>query len=316
MIRNTAKFLTLSADALELALAPDLGGSIVSFRRKMAGDRDSIDILRGWDAEEDYNPFNMASFPLTPFSNRIINCRLSFDDQEHYIGPAFGDEPHQLHGNGWRQPWRVLHCDERRAVLELKSAANAETPYAYTAVQEFALEEEGLAITLTVTNNTAQPLPFGLGHHFYFPRNDHTVFTAHLPQVWQSDRLVPHAVEPVPAAWNFSQGLTMGDKRFSPPRHGFKGNDLMDHCFQGWDGRAMIEWPEHGLQLVIQADKTFQNFVIYIPEKKPYFCAEPVSNINDGFNLQARGVKNTGTVVLAEGESLSGTVLLKVLKKM
>ena len=310
MTRNTAEFMFLRAGALELTLAPELGGSIAAFRRRMS--HGSIDILRGWDDAEDYDPLNMASFPLTPYSNRIIDCRLSFHGREHRVGPAFRDEPHQLHGNGWRQPWRAVHHDARRAVLELQSAATGDMPYAYKAVQEFLLDEDGLAITLTVTSNSTQHFPFGLGHHFYFPRNDHTVFTARLPKVWQSDQLVPLALKPVSDEWDFSRGLPMGDHRFSPAAHGFKGKDLIDHCFQGWDGRAVIEWRDKGLQLTMQADDVLQNFVIYIPENAPYFCAEPVSNINDGFNLHARGVENTGTIILAPGESLSATVRLTV----
>jgi aldose 1-epimerase len=52
--------------------------------------------------------------------------------------------------------------------------------------------------------------------------------------------------------------------------------------------------------------------VIYTPAGQDFFCVEPVSNANDAFNMAARGVPDTGTVVLAPGEVLAGTMRLAV----
>jgi len=117
---------------------------------------------------------------------------------------------------------------------------------------------------------------------------------------------VPQQPAPVPPAWDFSRGVAMDDARFAPAIHGFTGEDLMDHCFQGWDGVAEISWPDRVIRLTMQADEIFRNFVIYIPQGKPFFCAEAVTHTIDGFNLSARGVPDTGMIVLEHGESLSG----------
>lgn len=42
------------------------------------------------------------------------------------------------------------------------------------------------------------------------------------------------------------------------------------------------------------------------------FCLEPVSDVNDGFNLLERGIEDTGVRVLTLGQTLAGTVRLRI----
>jgi aldose 1-epimerase len=48
--------------------------------------------------------------------------------------------------------------------------------------------------------------------------------------------------------------------------------------------------------------------IVYVPQGQPFFCLETVSNVNDAFNLEARGVPGNGTVVLAPGETAQGAI--------
>jgi aldose 1-epimerase len=52
--------------------------------------------------------------------------------------------------------------------------------------------------------------------------------------------------------------------------------------------------------------------VIYVPPGQDFFCIEPVSHVNDGFNLLERGVDGTGVRVLARGRRLAGTIRLRI----
>ena len=86
----------------------------------------------------------------------------------------------------------------------------------------------------------------------------------------------------------------------------------LDHCFGGWDGRAELHWPETDLTLAIEATPALQHLVIYVPPGQDFFCVEPVSHANDGFNLFERGIDRTGVRVLAPGEKLGASVRLRV----
>jgi aldose 1-epimerase len=52
--------------------------------------------------------------------------------------------------------------------------------------------------------------------------------------------------------------------------------------------------------------------VIYVPPGQDFFCVEPVTHVNDGFNLLVRGVDGTGVHVLAPGQTLAGTIRLRI----
>ena len=116
------------------------------------------------------------------------------------------------------------------------------------------------------------------------------------------ERKLPTRPAPLPAEWDFSR---------APALEGL----ALDHCFGGWDGRAQIHWPETGITLRLEAEPLFGHLVIYVPAGQDIFCVEPVSHVNDGFNLADRGVPDTGVRILAPGETLRGAAgLLRQLR--
>ena len=50
----------------------------------------------------------------------------------------------------------------------------------------------------------------------------------------------------------------------------------------------------------------------YVPQHHDYFAVEPVTNANDGFNLFAKGIRNSGVFVLEPGEERSASFSLTV----
>lgn len=309
---DAPQFITIRSprESLHLVLCPEIGGSIAAFFLSHEGKK--IHLMRPYDPAAALTPLNFASFPLTPFSNRICDGSLHFRGETFNIRPLHGKEPHALHGDGWRSSWTVSCLGYNAAMLALETAPGENNPYVYKAEQVFTLTDDALSIDLSITNLSGRPLPFGMGHHPYFPRTPGTVLKTRLPKVWQSKDMVPQKLVDTPPLWDFSAGATLSDERLGPPAHGFTGEDLMDHGFQGWNGRAEIIWPETSLGLVMTADPVFSSFVIYVPAEKPFFCAEAVTNIIDGFNLMEKGVKETGTVVLNDGESFSGRTTFTV----
>jgi len=84
----------------------------------------------------------------------------------------------------------------------------------------------------------------------------------------------------------------------------------MDNAFSGWQRRAVIDWPERATRLIMTATAPLGVLVVYIPPGEDYFCAEPVSNITDAFNLaHERG--DTGMLIVAAGDSVMAKVTLR-----
>ncbi|HEV8244416.1 MAG TPA: hypothetical protein VGP93_01480, partial [Polyangiaceae bacterium] len=165
---------------------------------------------------------------------------------------------------------------------------------AYSSLQRFELSSTSLEQEIWVKNESSSPMPMGLGFHPYFPRSEDVTLTAKLPSVWLgTSECIPRELAPTPAEWDFSRARRVQEME-------------LDHCFVGWDGSASIDWPSQRTRLKISADPLFGKLVVYVPPGQDFFCVEPVSNVNDAFNLAARGVPDTGLLVLEPGQQLSG----------
>jgi aldose 1-epimerase len=234
-----------------------------------------------------------------PFSGRIADARFAFRGRTYTLSRNFPPEPHAIHGHGWQNPWRVLHVDGDSAELGFEHEV-AGTPLCYRARQSFRLADDGLVVGIGVTNAGDGPMPAGIGLHPYFVRTPGVTLRTEVDHVWLADaRNVPERCVPVPDEWDFTAAPRVASLR-------------MDNGFGGWSGEATIRWPESGLTLAIEADPVFRHLVVYVPPGRDFFCVEPVSNANDGFNLFERGVEGTGVRVLEPGEGLGGEVRFRV----
>ncbi|WP_084627786.1 aldose epimerase family protein [Elstera litoralis] len=168
-------------------------------------------------------------------------------------------------------------------------------PFTYRAVQHFELTDTGLTIRMAVTNEDIRPFPAGMGLHPFFPKTGATL-TTYAPTFWKGDETkLPLLEMPVPPVWDFAGGRVMAEVE-------------VDNCFAGWSRRAIIRWRDKGLSLTMTADPVFGTIVVFSPQGQDFFCVEPVTHLNNGINLRAAGVAQTGVVDLLPGQSLSGAV--------
>jgi len=295
--QSRPEMLRLEGGGLKLELCPALGGSITNLRwNHPAGG--AIDLLRPTDpdsiAKGDIEA--VSCFPLTPFSNRVRQGRFAFEGRE--IGlPANTSEPHAQHGHGWQRPWQVAMASAERAVLRLHHKSG-DWPFDYAAEQRFHLCAGVLEIEFVARNDGDRPMPYGFGLHPYFPRTAKCRLSASVSGFWETDHeVMPTRHTAPPPLLDPAAGLPVAERS-------------MDNAFTGWRGRAVIDWPERATRLTMTATPPLGVLVVYIPPGESYFCAEPVSNITDAFNLAAeRG--DTGMIVLSRGGSVSARVTLR-----
>jgi len=288
--------LHMHAEPFALTLCPEVGGGIVR--------------AEGWGQEllrparemavAARDPLRLAGYVLVPFSNRVRDARFPFEGRTYQLARNFPPEAHSIHGNGWQRAWQVARSNGREAVLALdhdpaRDGADS-WPFAYHAEQTYRLTADGFAVELRLTNKDARRMPAGLGLHPFFPLTPATRLSARLSGVWQSDASkLPAEHTHVPPAWDFAKGQPVAPLS-------------IDNCFTGWDQRAVIEWPDRQLRLTLEASANLRSLVIFVPQAHDYFCVEPVSNINDAFNLAAEGVADTGLAVLAPDETLTAGI--------
>lgn len=230
-----------------------------------------------------------ASFPLVPFGNRLEGNSFTFSANRFVLARNASD-PCYLHGDGWLAAWQVVSHSETEACLRYVHEAVAPNPYAYEAVQRFTVEDDRLTVTLSVTNRSGFALPIGLGHHPFFPRTAGTRLIAKAERFWtEREGHLPDRPGPIPHTLEFERGNLL-------PRR------WLNNAYEGWDGKAVIEWPEHDLYLEIDAQPVFGHFMLYSPADADFFCFEPMTHLPNGHHLAGLG----GLTIVEHGQSLTG----------
>ena len=281
--------ITLRAGDAAVELAPEAGGSVTRYWIERGP------VTREWlrptpaGALRAGHPYLAAAFPLVPYSNRIRAGRFTFRGRSVVEPLNRPPERHAIHGHGWQARWQPTEVTAATARLEYRHPAGA-WPWAYHATQRFTLTPSGLTVELSFSNQSAAPMPAGLGWHPYFPRTPRVTITADVRAMWLTDE------EKMPT------------ERVAPPAAPFgRGRD---NCFVGWSRRVTIDWPELGARLVMRATPPLDYLVVFTPARRPFFCVEPVSHMTDAFNLAEAGRSDTGTLVLEPGETLRTAVVL------
>jgi aldose 1-epimerase len=158
-----------------------------------------------------------------------------------------------------------------------------EWPWRYCAEQHFELKAAALSMSLAVENLSDTPMPALLGLHPYFFGGAGARLRARLPRVWRTDAAaLPIEEVETPREWSFDIGRAVS----TPP---------LDHCFAGWDGTAVLRWPDRTLTLHAENCAFLQ---MYVPAGRDFFCLEPQTS--------ATGAVGRGEATLvAPGERLA-----------
>ena len=236
--------------------------------------------------------FEMACNLMVPWCNRISDGGFYCDDVFYPLSPNRAGDVFPLHGNGFQQAWQVVTKTDFSVTLMLESHSLA--PFHYQAEVCYSLTGADLTIDLSVTNLSESRLPYGLGLHPWFLQDSDTMLQTSTEAVVLTDKsqlpVKRVSIDEIPE-WDFHQLKKL-------PKQGF------DHCFSGWNRRALISWPSRNLQLSIRADTAFPYCHIYSQnDQADFFCFEPVSHSLNTHNWPDRSL--SGLALLNTGESFS-----------
>lgn len=274
----------------ELGLVPSLGGAVAAWRCQRPDGR-LLDLWRPWDGQST-DLYQLASFAMLPWSNRIGQGGFTQDGHRHAMQPNRAGEPYPIHGDGWLQAWTLTQPAADTLRMDLRSRHFGGNPYDYAATQQLRLVPGGLDQSVEVQHLGAAPLPYGLGLHPWFPRTPAMVVQAGVDGVWLSgdDPIPTGYTRALPADWDLNAGISA---------HG----SFIDNGYGGWQGQARIDWPEHGLRLTLTTPDPAASApccLVYRPAHGPALCFEPITHPIDAFHLPGR----PGLRVLAQGEAL------------
>jgi aldose 1-epimerase len=298
----------LEAGDLVAEIAPATGGALAAFYSRATPERPRHDWLRDASAAAlaGADAFELASFPLVPWCNRIRDGRFEWNGRTVQLAPNRPDSPHTLHGIGWSRPWRVTSRDTGWIELAFEDGGRGDWPFAFAATQRYTLDAEGLAVTLALRNTGTESLPAGLGHHPFLPHRSEgagTRLTAAVDAIWLSD------VDVLPTALSTTHPV-LGALRAGTRIDRF----ALDNNFTGFGHQARVEWPD-GHALVLEGEAPLDFFVLYSPSDRNVFVIEAVSNCTDWMNLRraprSEPAAHVGGTGLAPGATLGCVTRLR-----
>ena len=268
-------------------LEPRLGGCIAGLW--LGG----VPVLRSTPAGQLASARQAGSYPLVPFSNRIGQATLHWQGTQHPLVRNNVPEPHAIHGVGWQRPWQVLESDERFALLSYEHRADSAWPFAFDSSQTLRLGEGALELTLSLTNQSQQPAPAGLGWHPFFVKRQRSRISFEATGRWE-----------------------MGPDKLPTQRRTAHGLDAdcasldVDHCYDGWNGVVHLR----DELLHARVSSNLNRLVVFTSQTRDSIAIEPVSHVNNALNLVEAGADPAalGLAILQPGESISAQMTIEV----
>ena len=280
--------LQLRDGRLRCDIRPDLGACLAGL---WCGD---LPVLRSTPAQVLTTVRQSGSYPLVPYSNRVAQAQLKWNGTSHPLVQNNAAEPHAIHGVGWQRPWAVLEQDAQFALLSYEHQPDDAWPFAFDTSQVLRLHDGSLELSLSITNQSPQAAPVGLGWHPYFIKRDgcHLQFAATGRWAMGDDKLPTHRLP--------SPGLDTDCATLE-----------VDHCFDGWTGEAILQDP--CMRVVLTSN--LRRLVVFTHPTRDTVAIEPVSHVNNAVNLLGQPgmtAQALGLEVLLPGESLTATMALHI----
>lgn len=277
----------LACGTLRCEISARLGGSVAGLWL------DDLPVLRSTPAVALHDVRLAGCYPLVPFSNRIGHATLVWNGTSHPLVRNFAPEPHAIHGVGWQRPWQVLEAGDTFALLSFEHRPDLSWPFAFDCSQAFRLGPDALELTLGGTNQSDQPVPFGLGWHPFFVKrpDSHVQFRAGGRWEMGADKLPTHRTA--------SQGLDADCARL-----------VVDHCYDSWHGEVRLR----DARMSVRITSSLDHLVVYTDTTRDCIAIEPVSHVNNAVNMahaDPRHQHQLGLRILQPGESLSASMRIE-----
>jgi aldose 1-epimerase len=309
--------LTDSETGQTAMVLPSVGNNCISYKATIGG-REVELLYAAPDAETLQGRPSGYGIPiLFPWPNRIEYGKFTFEGKNVQLAtPSEG--AHLLHGYVLNRPWQMdgsgsSEEDGAWVTCRFKSGdfeeIGAEWPFPFEVEGTYRLKDGALSVEVKGTNVGDGNMPAGLGYHPYFPlpllpSGDRKSCTVQLPceTYWplRDDNVPTGETKPVADEYALQEKTALGERYYDDVWSGVSFDS------DGWS-RCHFEDPDAGIQIVVEADSSFREWVLFAPDSRPVVCFEPYTCTTDAVNLQGHGV-DAGLSVLEPGGFLTGTM--------
>lgn len=222
-----------------------------------------------------------GAFPLFPFHNRIRDAYFTMNDRRIRLRPNMANGRDVMHGPAHQRPWDITEIGPTLLGMTLNYHADDDWPFDFTASQRFELCEDGLSISLKLTNSGKTAMPGGIGWHPYFTPSPDGQIQVHAEQTAEC----PDAG---------ANPITL---------------DVTQH-YSGWTETIARIDTLPGATISLTAFSGLSYCALL--HKADYLCIEPVSHLAGAFQIAPASRSGAGLRLLAPGEFMTGTAMLRI----
>jgi aldose 1-epimerase len=297
------------ATGASASILPSYGFNLFDLRLPVGGQARPMLAAAADFADHPSHPARSGVPILFPFPNRIKDGRFTFGGRSYQL-PA-NNGPNAIHGFAMEAAWDVVEhkASPDEAFLVGHYQISRQSPGALAlwptdAILEvrYGLAGRSLSMKVTISNPTADDLPFGFGIHPYF----------RLPFPPGGDLEKTRVILPASRYWVLKDSLPTGENEPVDRRLDFRAGQAikglkLDDVLTGLEftaGRCVARLVdlEKKAEFHLIFDNGFRELVVYTPSNQPDVLAvEPYTQTTDAINLQSQGC-DAGLRVLKHGE--------------
>jgi aldose 1-epimerase len=229
-----------------------------------------------------------GAFPMIPFANRLPDAGI-FSELEW--GKIVSVSPNgRQHGLIHRRAWKVNSANKSHVHLSFThDQVSVDWPWRFRAEMEVTLQDHGMTVALSLTNNAEQPMPAGMGWHPYHPLESPLTNVPVL--VFEAHQIVP-----------------LDSSGRSSPRHEWAPflsfpplqTAVETTAFSGWKQTASLK-TNHDVEIKI-GGQGWDNLLVHRPANGKYICVEPITLLP---GVIGQNVEPNGPGVLLPGKTLT-----------
>ena len=246
---------------------------------------------------------------LFPYPNRVKNGTFTFQGKTYSL--PINNGPNAIHGFAISAPWDVVEqsTDGGEAAITGHYQISKNSPEMLknwptdaSLKIRYGLSGRKLTMTVTVSNPTADDLPYGFGVHPYFrcpfrgADLEKTKVILPAARYWVLDEFVPTGeTKPVDARLDFRKGQAM---------KGLKLDDVLAGLsFTGETCVCRLVDETLGAEFLLSFDRNIRELVVYTPPGDGNIISlEPYTQTTDAVNLATKKIDG-GLRVLGHGKS-------------
>lgn len=289
--------VTLNAHGYRLQLLPEYGATIQSATWARP---DGTEIVLLAPLEKPKEGLQSGCFIMAPFVNRIADGRFTYAGKSYSMPLNRPEQGMAIHGFSRERAWQVVEAAPDQVILR-DEVSSEDHPWRYTITMDVLIRETGIRIAISLRNDGAEAMPFGMGLHPFIPCDADTIIAFAAKGAFSTDsKGLP--IGPLIASDDLAAGEPV-------PVQAWRGTD---RCYQDWQNQmAQIRWPKQGCTLHLSADGAFKHLHVFVPTARDVVCVEPVSHFPDVINRPHLGSR-AGMTVLERHATLHASMNLKV----